>query len=249
MTDRTQDDDALFAIRSDPDARAELMCRYDPLATRLAARFRGRGQPPEDLEQVARLALLNALDRFDIERGVTFSTYATRTIVGELKRHLRDKAWSMRVPRSLKERALRVGRTSQMLTQRLGRSPTIREVAAEMDESVEAVIEAMEAGSTYSVASTNAPVSAESGGSTEVGELLGALDPELVRGADRVALTRALEPVPDRERAILFKRFYEGKTQAEIAAELDLSQMHVSRLLRATLEQLRNRMSEAETSP
>ncbi len=228
----------LFARRDEPDALAELARRYDDLATRLALRFRGRGQSFDDLAQVARLGLLNAIDRFDVDRGVTFATFATRTIVGVLKRHLRDKAWAVRVPRALQERWLEVNQAVQDLSQKLGRSPTLREIGAAVNLDVEDVIEALEAGGAFSASSVDAPPAADDEG-LSLADTLGGEDPLFQHSTDRVALSELMAGLPERERSILYKRFYEGKTQSEIADDLAISQMHVSRLLRSTLATLR----------
>lgn len=222
---------------------AEIAERYDHLATRLARRFAGRGESIDDLTQVARLGLVNAINRFEVERGFAFATFATRTIVGELKRHLRDKAWSVRVPRSLQERTLEVGKSVQHLTQRLGRSPTLREIATDIDCEVEEVIEALEAGSAFTAASMDAPIGTEDDSGT-LGGALGGDDEELERSADRVTAAALMEQLPPREHAILYQRFFEGKTQTEIAENMGISQMHVSRLLRASLETMRRQLGE-----
>lgn len=227
-----------FARRGEAAARAELARRYDDLATRLALQFRGRGQSYDDLAQVARIGLLNAIDRFDVDRGVTFATFATRTIIGVLKRHLRDKAWAVRVPRALQERWLETNQAVQDLSQKLGRSPTLREIAHAVDLDVEDVIEALEAGGAFSASSVDAPPATGDEG-LSLAETLGGDDPLFQHSADRVAVRELIAALPDRGRSILYKRFYEGKTQAEIAEDLDISQMHVSRLLRSTLETLR----------
>ena len=225
-----------FAALPDREARERLVHRFLPLAEHLAQRFVGRGEAREDLEQVARLGLLHAIDRFDAERGVQFSTFATVTIVGELKRHFRDKGWSIRVPRSLQESALLVNRTASELWQELGRAPSIEEVAARADLPSEAVLEAMEAVQAYSTASLEAPVG-EDGVTT--GELLGDDDPGFAVSDEWLAIAPRLQGLPARERRILYLRFFEDKTQTEIAREVGISQMHVSRLLDRTLAILR----------
>jgi RNA polymerase sigma-B factor len=229
----------LFARRNDPDARRLIVARYDRLATRLARRYRGRGEPVDDLEQVARVGLVNALDRFDPERGVQFSTFATRTILGELKRHLRDRTWSVRVPRSLQERWLESSRAIEDLTHSLSRSPTITEIAARIDATEDEVLEALDAGSAYTAGSLDLPL----GDDDESGrliDLLGAEDPDLVQVAPWTTLTETIGELPERERRILYLRFFEGRTQSEIGDQLGISQMHVSRLLRRALETLRD---------
>ena len=226
-----------FAAMPDPGARERLVHRFLPLAEHLALRFVGRGESREDLEQVARLGLVHAIDRFDPDRGVQFSTFATVTIVGELKRHFRDKGWSIRVPRTLQESALLVNRTAAELWQELGRAPTVDEVAARADLSSESVLEAMEAVQAYSTSSLEAPIG-EDGATT--GDLLGDDDPRFAVSEEWLAIAPRLRDLPTRERRILYLRFFRDMTQAEIAAELGISQMHVSRLLTQTLVTLRD---------
>lgn len=234
----------LFAHRHTADARAELVARYDDLAYRLARKFRGRGESVDDLHQVARAGLLGAIDRFDVDRGVAFSTFAGRTIVGELKRHLRDKAWSVRVPRSLQERVLEVTRAVQDLTQRLGRSPTLREIATEVGAELEAVIEALEAGNAYTAASMDAPAPGNDEAFT-LSDRMGSDDAQLVGADDRLTVEALLSRLPERERAILVQRFFEGRTQTEIAESVGISQMHVSRLLRSSIRELHAMLTDA----
>ncbi len=231
---------ALFERRHEPDARAALAERYDQLAQQLARRFRGRGTPIEDLVQVARFGLLNAIDRFDPDRGVRFSTFAGRTIIGELKHHFRDNAWSIRVPRSLQNLWLRTSVATEELGQQLGRNPTIPEIADHLEVDPEEVLEAMDAGTGFRASSLDRPVGDEPEGSLI--ELLGDRDRALERTPDWAELGTALESIPKRERDILYLRFYEGKTQQEIARIVGVSQVHVSRLLRGTLDELRERI-------
>ncbi len=226
----------LFARLPDPEARDELAALYQPLAEYLARRFYGRGEPLEDLIQVANIGLIKAIDRFDTERGVKFSTYATATVVGELKRHFRDKGWALRVPRRLQEAGMSVGRAVTDLSQELGRSPTVKEIAVRTGLSEEEVLEAMETAQAYTAASLDAPTDEEGG--TE-GDRLGEEEEafELLEGWTSVA--PAIRELPRRERTILYLRFFRGLTQTQIADELGISQMHVSRLLSRTLEELR----------
>jgi RNA polymerase sigma-B factor len=229
----------LFARLPDEGAREALVVRFLPLAEYFARRFTGRGEPAEDLVQVASLGLLHAIDRFDPERGVQFSTYAAATIVGEIKRHFRDKGWSIRVPRNLQESALRVNRLLSQLWQELGRSPTIAEIAERADLAEEEVLEAIDAVQAYSAGSLDAPTAE---GSPTPAETLGEEDPffELAEGWSSIAPT--IRALPARERQILYLRFFEGLTQSEIAKKVGISQMHVSRLLGQTLELLRNQV-------
>lgn len=230
--------DHLFAERDDKRAREKLAAEYDPLARRLASRYRGRGEPRDDLEQVARLALLKAIDRFDTEFGVQFSTFATRTIMGELKRHLRDKTWSIRVPRSLQELWLEASRTAEDLTHRLHRSPTVDEIAREIGVSREDVLEALDAGGAYTAGSLDAPIGGDEGSAT-FADVLGKLDEELEQAGTWAAAVEHIRQLPEREQAILVMRFFEDRSQSDIAEALGISQMHVSRLLRKSLGELR----------
>lgn len=227
-----------FGQRDDPDVRRQIVERYDGLAIGLAQRFRGRGEATDDLIQVARYGLLKTIDRFDVSVGVQFSTFATKSILGEMKRHLRDKAWSVRVPRSLQETYLRTGRAVEELTQRLGRSPTIAEIAHELEITAEEVLDAIDAGSAFTAASLDMPVGEDDGGST-LGDLLPLEDEILGRSDERVTVSEHLKALPERERQIIYLRFFEAKSQREVADELGISQMHVSRLLRKALSDLR----------
>jgi RNA polymerase sigma-B factor len=227
---------AKYARDREPALRDELVSAHLGLAEYLARRFANRGESLDDLVQVASLGLLKALDRFDPERGVEFSTYATHTIVGELKRHFRDKGWSIRAPRRMQELYLRLGKVVASMGQELGRSPTIAELAMEVKVSEEEVLEALEAGQAYRSASLDV--------ATEEGETLAARlgeeDPSLEDAERRATLSPLLAQLPDRERLILQMRFFDGLTQSEIATRLQISQMHVSRLLSRSLAQLRS---------
>lgn len=227
----------LFARRDQPDARRELVERYDYLAQRLARRFLGRGIALDDLVQVARFGLMNAIDRFDVDYGTQFSTYAGRTIIGEIKHHFRNKAWSIRVPRSLQNLWLATSDAVEELSQRLGRSPRIVEIAEHVDADPEEVLEAMDAGGGYTASSLDRPVGAER--NVPLVDLLGDPDSRLESSAEWSDMAAAVERLEPRERSILYMRFYEGKTQREIGNEIGVSQVHVSRLLRQTLDELR----------
>jgi RNA polymerase sigma-B factor len=227
-----------FAKTGDTAVRDELVAAHLGLAEYLARRFANRGEPLDDLVQVASLGLLKAVGRFDPERGVEFSTYATHTIVGELKRHFRDKGWAIRAPRRMQELYLRLGKVVATLGQELGRSPTIAELATEVEVSEEEVLEALEAGQAYRFASLDAPVAGDSEGET-LGSRLGVDDPELDDAERRATLSPMLSQLPPREQLILHLRFFEGLTQSEIATRLGISQMHVSRLLARSVAQLR----------
>lgn len=232
---------ALFARREiDPSAREELVIRFRPLADYLSRRFAGRGIDPEDLAQVASIGLLNAIDRFDTEREVQFSTYAAATIVGELKRHFRDKRWAVRVPRQLQEAGLRINKTIPELTQELGRSPTIGEIADRVASTREEVLEAMQAAEAYSSASLDAPLD---GSELNAADAMGQEDADIeLLGEGWASVAEAIRELPERERRVLFLRFFEDKTQSEIAAEIGVSQMHVSRILTSVLDTLREQV-------
>ncbi|MCU4185814.1 SigB/SigF/SigG family RNA polymerase sigma factor [Acidiferrimicrobium sp. IK] len=227
-----------FARTGDVTLRDELVAAHLGLAEYLARRFANRGEPLDDLVQVASLGLLKAVGRFDPERGVEFSTYATHTIVGELKRHFRDRGWAIRAPRRMQELYLRLGKVVATLGQELGRSPTIAELAAEVEVSEEEVLEALEAGQAYRFASLDAPAPGDSEGES-LATRLGEDDPALLGAEHRATLSPLLSRLPEREQMILHLRFFEGLTQSEIATRLGISQMHVSRLLARSVAQLR----------
>jgi RNA polymerase sigma-B factor len=243
--DRRQELKALFvAYAQDRDAslRDRIIAAHLGLAEYLARRFANRGEPLDDLFQVASLGLLKAVDRFDPDRGVEFSTYATHTIVGELKRHFRDKGWAIKAPRRMQDLYLQLGKVVGSLGQELGRSPTIAELAAEVRVSEEEVLEALEAGQAYRSTSLDAPTGNEEG--ETLATRLGAEDPSLEDAETRATLSPLLVQLPPLERSILHMRFFEGLTQSEIAGRLGVSQMHVSRLLARSVSTLR---SAAET--
>ncbi|MFP5326698.1 MAG: RNA polymerase sigma factor SigF, partial [Acidimicrobiia bacterium] len=228
---------AAFAESRSDKLRDELIEAHIGLAEYLARRFANRGEPLDDLVQVASLGLLKAVDRFEPERGLEFSTYATHTIVGELKRHFRDKGWAVRVPRRMQELHLRLSAIVSTLSQELGRSPTIPEIAAAAGTSEEEILEAMEAGQAYRFTSIDAPVPGEEAGS--LSQTLGEEDEGMADAEHRVALSPLIAKLPERQQLILHYRFFEGLTQSEIAKRLGISQMHVSRLLARSLAQLR----------
>lgn len=231
-------DAVLFArIEHDRPARDVLFGRYSRLAARLARRFSGRGEDIQDLEQVASMGLLKALERFDVTHGASFSTFASATIIGELKRHLRDKAWSVRVPRGLKETSLELTRVTGELTQRLGRVPTVGDLAAATDLDQEQVLEALQAGDAFSSISINMPTGQED--SLEMLDKMGGEDPGLGLAERWHPIAAVIGDLPERERRILYLRFYMEMTQSEIAAVIGISQMHVSRLLARALASLR----------
>jgi RNA polymerase sigma-B factor len=234
---------------SEPDsaahqaARNELVTLHIPLVQYLARRFRDRGEPIEDLTQVGMIGLLKAVDRFELERGVELATYATPTVIGEIKRHFRDKGWAVRVPRRLQELRMSLGQATAELSQRTGRSPTVAELATQLGITEEEVLEGLEGAQAYSYTSLDAHVGS-SDESTPLVDLMGADDAALEMIEHREALRPLLAALPARERRILVLRFFHGMTQTEIAAEVGISQMHVSRLLAKSLGQLRDGLLE-----
>jgi RNA polymerase sigma-B factor len=219
--------------------REKLVEMHLPLVEHLARRFRNRGEPLDDLVQVATIGLIKSVDRFDPERGVEFSTYATPTIVGEIKRHFRDKGWAVRVPRRLQELRLSLTSATADLSQRLGRAPTVGELAEQLKLSEEEVLEGLESANAYSTLSLDVPEQGEQD-SPVVADSLGAEDEELEGVEYRESLKPLLAKLPPREKKILLLRFFGNMTQSQIAEEIGISQMHVSRLLARTLAQLRD---------
>ena len=229
-----------YAATGDVKVRDDLVAAHLGLAEYLARRFANRGEPLDDLVQVASLGLFKAVGRFDPGREVEFSTYATHTIVGELKRHFRDRGWAIRAPRRMQELYLRLGKVVGTLGQELGRSPTIAELAAEVEVSEEEVLEALEAGQAYRFASLDAPAATADSDGESLGARIGADDPALDDADRRATLSPLLAQLPEREQTILRLRFFHGLTQSEIAGRLGISQMHVSRLLARSVAQLRS---------
>jgi len=223
-------------LPNEPSAREQLVELHMPLVEYLARRFRGRGEPLDDLIQVASIGLLKAIDRFDEGRGVEFSTYATPTIVGEIKRHFRDKGWAIRIPRRLQEVGLTLSKVIPAMSQDLSRSPTVAEIAVRTGFSEEEVLEAMSASQAYSLVSLDAPLSEDGADSLS---RLGAEDESLELFEAWSSVAHLLRKLPYRERQILHLRFVAGETQSQIAKKLGISQMHVSRLLTRTLDGLR----------
>jgi RNA polymerase sigma-B factor len=218
--------------------RRRLIELYLPLAEYLARRFRNRGEPLDDLAQVANLGLIKSVDGYDVDRGAAFTSYAIPMIVGELKRHFRDKGWDVRVPRRLQELRLEITKATSELAQRLGRSPTVRDIAEHLGVSEEDVIEGLDSGHAYRALSLQAPVAGDEA-TTELADLLGGLDPDLEGVEDREALRPLIAKLPQREQRIIAMRFFGNMTQSQIAGELGISQMHVSRLLSHALGILR----------
>jgi len=238
-----------FHKHGDQRAREQVIAEQLPLVEFLARRFAGRGEPVDDLVQVASVGLIKAVDRFDVDRQIEFSTYATPNILGEIKRYFRDKGWAMRVPRGLQELRQSAKEAIRDETVRSGRSPTIHELAEALRSDVESVAEALTLGRAYNTASLDAPVSQEDQGGDTILDLQADDESPIDGLEDKVLLGRAMEHLKDQQRRILDLRFNEGKTQTEIADIIGVSQMHVSRLLRRALDDLRRQLTEmGETS-
>jgi len=237
-----------YADRHERSVRNELLERLAPLAHSLARRFEGKGEPESDLRQVAVLGLLKAIERFDPSRGIPFASFAVPTVRGELRRHFRDNGWTVKAPRRLQELRLDVRSVADDLSHRLGRSPTIAEIAAAAGVGETEVLEAMEARHLYRVLSLDAPAGQDTDGAP-LAERIGTSDRELERAEARAAIARLLEELAPRERRIVYLRFFEDRSQSEIAAIVGLSQMHVSRLLASSMRQMRSVASKppAET--
>ena len=219
-------------------AREGLVHLHLPLVEHCARRFRNRGEPFEDLVQVGTIGLIKAIDRFETDRGVEFSTYATPTVIGEIKRHFRDKGWAIRVPRRLQELRMQIGSATGELTQKLGRSPTPRELAEVIGCTVEEIMEGIESSHAYATLSLDASDDTDDG-PPAVLSTLGVEDVSIEHVEVRESIKPLLEGLGDREKRILLLRFFKNMTQSQIAEEIGVSQMHVSRLLTRTLTQLR----------
>jgi RNA polymerase sigma-B factor len=227
--------------------REELVDRFMPLARRLAARYAGGAEPFDDLVQVASVGLVKAIDRFDPERGTAFSTFAVPTILGELKRHFRDRGWSVHVPRDVQERILKVERAMAELPAKLGHSPTVREIGQRIEATDEEVLEAMHASQGHHAISLDA--TSTMGDGDEPGPLrdrIGSEDLSFDTVEYGEAIGPVLQEISERDRQVLHLRFVEDLTQSEIAERVGVSQMHVSRILRATIEKLRQRIPEED---
>ncbi|WP_285030958.1 MULTISPECIES: SigB/SigF/SigG family RNA polymerase sigma factor [Mycolicibacterium] len=220
--------------------RDAIIERCLPLADHIARRFEGKGEARDDLLQVARIGLINAVKRFDVEMGSDFASFAVPTIMGELRRHFRDNSWSVKVPRRMKELHLQIGTASAEMSQRLGRAPTASELAVELGIDRDEVLDGLMAGSSYKTTSIDGAAGSEERPS--LAETLGDVDPGLEKVEYREALRPLLDELPERERTVLVLRFFESMTQSQIAAKVGISQMHVSRLLAKTLAQLREKL-------
>lgn len=231
-----------FKEEGDMDAREKLVMSHLNLVRFIANKFKNRGEPIDDLIQVGYLGLLKAIDRFDPSRGLEFTTFATPTIMGEIKRHFRDKGWSVRVPRLLQELSAKVNQATDTLTSQLQRSPTIAEIADYLDATVDEVLEAMESSSAYSSVSLEAPSGADDDDTPSVIDRYATEDSDLAFTDDRIIIEEALASFSPRERDVIEMRFLKGMTQIEIAEKLGISQVQVSRLLRRTLKKIQDKI-------
>ncbi len=232
--------------QGDLAARQQLIEQYMSLVRSLARRYSYRGEQLDDLVQIGAIGLIKAIDRFNIDRGVELTTYATPNIIGEIKRHFRDKGWSVRVPRGLQELNVQLSKLVEQKTVELGRSPTIPELAKAAGQEEELVVEALESGRAYSSVSLST-----GGGSDEDGELdplesLGSNEPQYEISEDRAVLAPGFRVLDERERMILHLRFFKGLPQSQIAQQVGISQMHVSRLIRRSLEKIRDEIAAEE---
>ncbi|WP_306214842.1 SigB/SigF/SigG family RNA polymerase sigma factor [Actinoplanes sp. RD1] len=226
-----------------PALRERAIEAWLPMARHLAHRYAGRGEPADDLCQVAVVGLIKALDRYEADRGVDFAGYAIPTVIGEIKRHFRDRTWSVRVPRRLQELRLAITTANNELSHSLGRAATVADIAGHLGVTEEDVLEGLEGARAYNATSLSLPVGAD--GSTELGETLGGEDRELELAELRLALGPALATLDERERRIIQLRFYGNLTQTQIAERIGISQMHVSRLLSRALAKLRGHLGES----
>ncbi|GAA2208897.1 hypothetical protein GCM10009850_043550 [Nonomuraea monospora] len=229
--------------------RERLVEMHQGLVTEIARRYRNRGEPAEDLRQAAYVGLVKAMNGFDAGLGHEFRGYAAVTMAGEVKRHFRDRTWAIRVPRVFQERRSELNRVTAELTQDLGRSPTVAEVAAKMDLPQEEVLLALEAATAYSTLSLDAPVGSDESDSACLADLIPDHDRSLDTLIDAHAVKPLIDALPEREKHILLLRFHGSLTQAEIAAEFGISQMHVSRILRAVLTKLRASLTTMDGAP
>jgi len=240
---------AQYAVTHDPAVREQLCVAHLNLIRYLASRFANRGEPLDDLIQVGTLGLIKAIDRFDAARGIEFTTYVTPTVIGEIKRHFRDKGWAIRVPRRLQELNAAVNHTIERLSVELGRSPSIRDLAQALHASDEEIIEAQELGQAYSPLSLDIDVASDGDHrGTSLRDYVGGDDPDLALLEDKDLVERALEHLDKRERVIVYLRYYERASQSQIAQRLHVSQMHVSRLQGRALQKMKGLLQE-ESDP
>ena len=245
---RARSEQELFRRARDGDgqAREELITRFMPLARSLGLRYQRSGEPLDDLMQVASLGLVKAIERFDPAREIAFSSYAVPTILGEIKRYFRDRTWAVRVPRGLQELSMRVDRAIGGLAEELRRSPSVKEIATTLGASEEEVLDALQAGGAYRAVSFEAPSGGTGDDAATVADLVGVHEHGFDRAEERATLAALLEVVSAREREVLRMRFEEDMTQAEIGAAIGVSQMQISRIIRQTLQRLREASDERQ---
>ena len=240
--ERTRELFRRYKEEGDEEAREQLIVSHVNLVRYIAAKFKNRGEPLDDLMQVGYLGLLKAIDRFDPERGLEFTTFATPTILGEIKRHFRDKGWSVRVPRRLQELSAKVNQATDKLTNELQRSPKVEEIAEYLDVTVDEVLEAMESSSAYTSVPIEAPGASDSDDAPSILDRYADEDNELDFTDDRLVIEEAIRDFSPREREVIELRFVKGMTQIEIAKKLGISQVQVSRLLRRTLKKIQDKI-------
>src|SRR5579862_74078 len=231
----------------DLQAREQLIEQYMSLVRSLARRYSYRGEQLDDLVQIGAIGLIKAIDRFDLSRGVELTTYATPNIIGEIKRHFRDRGWAVRVPRGLQELNVQLSKLVEQLTVQLSRSPTVPELAKAAGVEEELVLEALESGRAYSSLSLSQGSGTEDGEDLDPLETLGDIEHQYEVSENRAILAPGFRVLDDRERRILHLRFFEGLTQSQIAQQVGISQMHVSRLIRRALEKIREEIAAEET--
>ncbi len=236
-----------FRRTRNPAIRERLIAMHENLVRFLASKFANRGEPLEDLIQVGMIGLINAIDRFEPERGIKFSTYATPTIVGEIKRYFRDRSWNLKVPRWLQELNLQVMKANELLSQRLGRSPTVEEIAQHVGCTEEEALNAMELGNAYEAVSLESRLQIEGDAQLTLTDSIGAEDVSLSSLEAYGDLKLALEQLDNREKMILYLRFFQDMSQTEVARRLNISQMHVSRLQHRALRRLREILAGPES--
>jgi RNA polymerase sigma-B factor len=247
---RTREDRRLLARYhrdGDQQAREQLVQRFLPLARQLARRYQRGSEPLDDLVQVASLGLLKAIDRFEPDRPTAFSSFAVPTILGELKRHFRDKGWSVRVPRDLQELAVKVDRVADDMSRELGRAPTPTEISERIGATLEQVLEAREASAAYRAVSLDRPRTDDEEEGDSYADAVGTEDPGFRLAEASATVERLMRVLSDREREVLRLRFEEDLTQSEIGARVGVSQMHVSRLIRQSIARLREEAERPES--
>lgn len=240
--ERTRELFRRYKVEGDEDAREQLVMSHLNLVRFLASKFKNRGEPLDDLVQVGTIGLIKAIDRFDPERGLEFTTFATPTIMGEIKRHFRDKGWSVRVPRRLQELSAKVNQVTDELTKDLQRSPSVEEIAAALDTTVDEVLEAMESSSAYSSVPLEGTGPGADDDAPSVIDHYATVDEDLAASDDRMVIEETVRDFSPREQEIIRMRFIEGLTQVEIACRLGISQVQVSRLLRRTLQKVQEKI-------